>query len=813
MPIRKIVPWRGAAALIALLALLPAIASAGELTYVDSAQWTFNSDCAAEGDLIVTCMPYGAQIWDAADPAEPVMLSDIYIEGQSSLRIDLEGDLMAVTTAAGRLYLYDITDPANPVEVSESTGYGAGSDLILETRPEGLIAFIVGSVGLKILNLDDPDSIQDLDHNNLPGDPVSVASRGDTLAILSDNDGLQMVDISSLGNAVLLGSAPLADSHMLNVAIEGDLAATCHRQAGVRIFDVSNPSSIVEVHDFVPNVTGDDMLAMDVFIEDGLLYVTTDLEGVVVYDLAVPAAPTLVGYDAEIYHSTDESFMAGDYLYMTHWGWSKDGIHVIDVSDPANPTSLGHTAAWDFTRWSEVVGNFVYTNMGHMGAFVHEYVEGVGFELRGDFYVYNNWCTEAHEGLIYIGSEAEGLTVCDWSDPANPIRHDNINQGVNRGIVVRDGIAYCAVYREGLVTVDVGDPDALVLLKEQGHAGGNLNAIGVDISGNVAVTADRDDGMRIYDITDPADFSLVGQFPVDNRAYGVVMNGDLAYLAAGYDGTYVIDVSDPATPLELDVLPGVSQGVDVDGIYLHVAENGSGVTTYRLDDPEHPVEIATYNTIGDAAAVVGSGNRIFVSDHSALLLLELYDDTPVALAYFRAEASAGAVDLAWELSPGSDPAEFRLEAELDGATWEPGFSEPLPGSYSARDTDPRLAAGGSATYRLYLREGAGWLLARSASVELPAATVPVALRAHPNPFNPATTLSFDLPTAGHARLALYDLGGRRVTLLHEGALESGPALFEWNGRDDQGRELASGVYLARLMFEGGSRQVKLIMIR
>ena len=810
MPTRNILPGRVAALLV--LILVPLAASAGELTYVDSAQWTFNNDCAAEGNLITTCMPYGAQIWDATDPANMVMLSDIYFHGKSAIRIEMSGDLLAVTTSDGRMRLFDISDPANPTQENELTGFGVLADLIIENRPEGRIAFVAGSTGLKILNLDDPASPVTLDENNLPGDPVSVMSRGDTLAILSDDAGLQMVDVSDLSNSVLLGTCPISDSRFFNVAIEGDIAATSHRQNGVRIFDVSNPAAIDSVYHFEPAMTPD-MLCIDVFIKDGLLYVTTDLEGVAVYDLAVPSAPALVGYDAEIYHSTDESCMVGDFIYMTHWGWSKDGIHVIDVSDPANPTSLGHTSAWDFTRWSEVVGDYVYTNMGHMGTFVHEYIEGTGFELRGDIYVYNNWCTEAHEGLIYIGSEAEGLTVVDWSDPASPIRHDNINQGVNRGIVVREGIAYCAVYREGLVTVDVSDPDNLVLLKEQGHAGGNLNSIGVDISGNVAVTADRDDGMRLYDITDPAAFTLEGQFPVGNRAYGVVMNGTLAYLAAGYDGTYVIDVSDPANPVQLDLLPGVAQGVDVDGIYLHVAEDGSGVTSYRLDDPEHPVEIATYNTTGDAAAVVGDGSRIFVSDHSALLLLELYDDTPVALAYFRAEAAAGAVDLAWELSPGSDPAEFRLEAELAGDTWEPAFIEPLPGSYSARDTDPRLAAGGDATYRLYMREGGAWLLVRSATVELPAATAAVILRAHPNPFNPATTLLFDLPRAGQARLALYDPSGRRVALLHEGALEAGPAFFEWDGRDDRGRELAGGVYLANLVFEGGSRQVKLVMIR
>lgn len=68
----------------------------------------------------------------------------------------------------------------------------------------------------------------------------------------------------------------------------------------------------------------------------------------------------------------------------------------------------------------------------------------------------------------------------------------------------------------------------------------------------------------------------------------------------------------------------------------------------------------------------------------------------------------------------------------------------------------------------------------------------------PNPFNPATSIVFDLPRAGRATLRIYDLAGRLVATLADGALAAGRHTLRWDGRDAQGAAVASGVYLYRL---------------
>ncbi len=73
-----------------------------------------------------------------------------------------------------------------------------------------------------------------------------------------------------------------------------------------------------------------------------------------------------------------------------------------------------------------------------------------------------------------------------------------------------------------------------------------------------------------------------------------------------------------------------------------------------------------------------------------------------------------------------------------------------------------------------------------------------AITCRPNPFNPRTTVNFAMVRAGTARLAVYDLRGRRVRVLVHGEVADGLHSVEWDGCDAEGRACASGVYVMRL---------------
>ena len=84
----------------------------------------------------------------------------------------------------------------------------------------------------------------------------------------------------------------------------------------------------------------------------------------------------------------------------------------------------------------------------------------------------------------------------------------------------------------------------------------------------------------------------------------------------------------------------------------------------------------------------------------------------------------------------------------------------------------------------------------------------------PNPFNPSTQVAFELQRdEDFVELSVYDLAGRRVKVLHRGALAAGPHLLEWNGTDTRGRTVASGVYLVRLVSERESATRRAVLVK
>lgn len=81
-------------------------------------------------------------------------------------------------------------------------------------------------------------------------------------------------------------------------------------------------------------------------------------------------------------------------------------------------------------------------------------------------------------------------------------------------------------------------------------------------------------------------------------------------------------------------------------------------------------------------------------------------------------------------------------------------------------------------------------------------------RPYPNPFNPSVRLRFQIAHPGNVRLAIYDLLGREVVILKDGWQRAGSGEFTWQAKD-----FASGMYVARLEFEGRQAQQKLLLLK
>jgi len=184
----------------------------------------------------------------------------------------------------------------------------------------------------------------------------------------------------------------------------------------------------------------------------------------------------------------------------------------------------------------------------------------------------------------------------------------------------------------------------------------------------------------------------------------------------------------------------------------------------------------------------------------------------------------------WIESLGREPATLAV-SELS-YTYEPtlGTGFPLPDSHSVlltRDGDLQAE-----TVSVYVRgvdddcgpdlldlvaraddgvptaveEGGGFLPPAPATFQL--------LPNYPNPFNPTTTVRFDLPRPARVDLAIYDLRGRLVKTFARGQeYAAGRHQMEWNGTDDGGRRVASGVYTLRLVSEGMEKVQRMTLLK
>jgi hypothetical protein len=188
--------------------------------------------------------------------------------------------------------------------------------------------------------------------------------------------------------------------------------------------------------------------------------------------------------------------------------------------------------------------------------------------------------------------------------------------------------------------------------------------------------------------------------------------------------------------------------------------------------------------------------------------------TAVLLQSFTAMRREQDVVLKWAV--------YRAEAGSEYLVWREDRDGPReqitrfaisgPGPYAYRDNIPPA---GHAEYWLQMMHPGGsavWL----GSATVPAAALPAKCRLlpnHPNPFNPSTTVTYEISQPGQASLVVYDARGRRLLTLLDGFTPVGRHSLQWDGRDSQGRKMPSGSYITRLVTDQGVSSQKMVLAR
>ncbi len=86
-------------------------------------------------------------------------------------------------------------------------------------------------------------------------------------------------------------------------------------------------------------------------------------------------------------------------------------------------------------------------------------------------------------------------------------------------------------------------------------------------------------------------------------------------------------------------------------------------------------------------------------------------------------------------------------------------------------------------------------------------------RAYPNPFNPVTTIPYSIKRASEIQIEIYNIKGQRVKTLVKGFYKEGNYSVNWNGRDQNNKQVSSGVYFYRMVSKGYEKTCKLLYLK
>jgi len=286
------------------------------------------------------------------------------------------------------------------------------------------------------------------------------------------------------------------------VCISGAYAYLANAQDGLRIYDISNPSSPRNMGH--TNITGSAVFSA-VAVQGPYAYVTGH-PGLMIFDVSDPSQPAMVSRSYETILGMGLC-IAGNYAYIAS-GYT--GIHVCDVSSPENPVPLGNL----------IVNLSAYS-----------------IALNGPY--------------AYIAAKDGGMRIVNVSNPTNLTEVGSIRtaSGYYLGIAINDHYAYVANSLQGLITYDIADFKHPIDLSPFPSSG----ATAVSLAGNYAYVGRAASGVTVYDISAPGTFETaypVGQTKTNygGTVNGIAISGNYAYVANGNDGLRIYSLGRPVPP-------------------------------------------------------------------------------------------------------------------------------------------------------------------------------------------------------------------------------------------------------------------------
>jgi hypothetical protein len=422
--------------------------------------------------------------------------------------------------------------------------------------------------------------------------PLSVVASGDLAFVgMQINQSYQVTILDAIDPAhpMEVTAIDLGENDICPLGVIGEMLYISVREEGVRIYDISTPSTLVLVKTFKPL---EYLFAWQMVVSGNLAYLA-DLNGLVILDISDPADPILIGYESNS-SSIFSLAIQGNNAYALGGG----ALRAYDIANPAQPLLLDEYAVDDPTRSNPdtlaINGGFAYLT-----------------------------------GRVYFGETLEYYAeLIDISDPADLRKLGDLPAlaAPTNQLVVAGDLLYAA-RMDGLAIFDLSNPEDP---QPTGTYPG-VNGLAVQPQAGRTVYLDQVTGLQLLDTSDPASPTLLGFHNWPQQSNGVEIVGTNLFTVQTYWTNYpiynassllqVTDISDPHSPRVsgqalLDAY-GVSE-VFADGTTLYLpAVNGLIIVDTAILDDMQAANLS----------LNGSGSDVEVKQDTAYALSEGWDGT------------------------------------------------------------------------------------------------------------------------------------------------------------------------------------------
>lgn len=675
----------------------------------------------------------------------------------------------------------------------------------------GSMAYMGIGGRLQAVDISDPANPIKLGFLDMPGRIRGLDIRGTAVFVAADYGGMLVIDVSNPNALLELGTVDISQ-RAGGVKVEGNYAYISAWTHGLHVVDVSDLTA--------PNyirAVGYGIGIRDLDIVSGFVYLVDHYEGLWIFDLTDPSFPVAIGNPTHLFNPPEAIVVDGDMAYaLVDGNYDYKAIHVLDVSNPASPSFVGQISGWDFSDLT------ISNDLLFVGSF--EGVKVIDISEPSNPTSIGSASTPGYvrrlvvqDDLVFLADDHEGLRIVDVVDPTSPVLMGLASGGgYVKNVAVHNGTAYLASGYAGLRVVDVSDPSQPIHVETE-NTNSFTNAVG--LADDLVFVAGLYGELGIYGVNRDRTIDAKGVIQTGTHGLGVTGNSTKVFVACSAGGVYVVDIVDPSLPTIVGVMDGIGLVKDIDSRGDTVfAISDIGLFILDLSDPAHGVVLGrlentnylkSIDLVGDIAYVVG-GSGLLVVDCTNLsdpLIIgsfptdnEYFVDVSIAgnYAYILPWGGAGYGNQGMQIVDVSNPvAPVGVGYFFTGGDESAVFASPIPDGYS-----PLISNKAYYPLLVYLADGNNGLqiIQNLAPVSyVPNPGTGFSVLNYPNPFNPSTAIAFNLTEAAAVDLKICDVSGRLVRTALVGAhMNAGPSEWRWNGKDNMGRNVATGVYLYEL---------------